>query len=294
MIDQVGKKTPKPTHPNYLNAILMVALTLFILGLTGLIGLHFRELSVLIRENIRISIFLEDSVSEMEVMQMQKKIETQPYVKSTDYTSKEDAKKEFLEDTDEDDFTEILGYNPLPASINIFLNAGYSNTDSLYVVKQHLLTQFHLEENQIKVNEKLVKSINSNLGTMGIVLGGLALLLIIVVLVMIDGTVRLAMYSNRFLIKSMQLVGATRWFIIKPYMYRSMINGLLSGILAIIALVAVVYLAQSNINDLARLQNNFLWSVLFLVLLILGVGISLLSTTRAVSKYLRMKLDELY
>lgn len=294
MSQQVGKKTPRRAHPNFLNAILMVALTLFILGLTGLIGLHFRELSVLIRENVRVSIFLKDSMSEVEIMQLQKKIETEPYVKSTTFTSKEDARKEFLTGAEEEDFTGILGYNPLPASINIFLVASYSQIDSLGIIKQQLKDKYLIDLKQIKVNEELVSSINTNLGAFSLVMGILALILIIIVVVMIDSTVRLAMYSNRFLVKSMQLVGATRWFITKPYLYRSLINGLISGMLAIVALILVIYVAQQNIIDLYKLQNNLLWIVLFLGLLLLGVGISWISTFRAVTKYLRMKLDELY
>lgn len=292
---QVGKKTPRKSRPSYITSILMVSLVLLILGMVGMIGLHFQELSHLIKENVRVSLFLPESMNEVESIQLQKKLETEPFVKYAEYVSKDQAKDEFLTlSGEEEDFEELLGFNPLPASINLYLKAEYANADSISMIRQTIDTNYGLESTQLKVNEELVTSINSNLGIVSLILGGLSLILLIITIVLIDSTVKLSMYSNRFLIKSMQLVGADRWFITRPYMARSVANGFISGVIAVAALVGLFYLLQQRIPELDQLQNILMWAILFAILIGLGIFISWWSTFRAVTKYLKTKLDELY
>ena len=295
MANQVGKKSPKRSRPSFITSILMVALVLFILGLIGLVVLHFQEMTRIVKENIQVSIYLQDNMNEVETVQLQKKLETERYVKSSEYISKDQAIEKFIEkNPSEKDFMDITGYNPLPASIDLFLNAEFMNNDSILVIEKELQEKYGLEEEQVKSDKKLIRSIDENLRTAGLILIGIAILFIFIVIVLIDSTVRLSMYSKRFLIKSMQLVGANRWFITKPYMMRSILNGFISGIIAVLVLSAAIYLAQKKFAELALLQNYLYWALLFIGLIVLGILISWWSTYRSVTKYLRMKLDELY
>ncbi len=292
---KVGKQSPKKSRPTFLTSILMVGLVLLMLGLVGMVGLHFRSLGNLIRENVRVALFLPDDMNEVGIMQLQQRLEGEPFTKYIEYTSKEEAKRDFLQMTEgAEDFEDLLGFNPLPASLNLYLTATYTQPDSIAVVKTIMAERYKFSPEQVNINEELVNAIDTNLSVAGLILVGIALLLVLVAAVMIDSTVRLAMYSNRFLIKSMQLVGADRWFITRPYLLRSVANGLLSGILAVLALLGLFTLAQRQLPELIQLQEPVWWVALFLALVTLGILISWWSTWRAVTKYLRTKLDELY
>jgi cell division transport system permease protein len=295
MTDLVGKKTPKKSKPTYITSILMVSLILLMLGNVGIIGLNIRMFTKMVKENVRISLYLSDAMNEVEIFQMQKKIETKPFVKFTEYISKEQAKKDFLALSGEDDnFDDMLGFNPLPSSIHVYLQAVYANSDSIQKIREEIENKYGKSIHDLKVNEQLVNSINSNIRMLTIVLSGISLLLVLIAVLMIDSTVRLSMYSNRFLIKSMQLVGADRKFVTRPYMGRAVVNGFISAIIAIVILSLLIIFAQKEFPDLGVLQNMMLTGALFVVLVLLGVFISWFSTYRAVLKYLKMKLEELY
>jgi cell division transport system permease protein len=295
MANLVGKKTPKKSKPTYITSILMVSLILLMLGIVGIIALNINTLTRLIKENVRISLYLSDAMNEVEIFQMQKKIETKPYVKFTEYISKEQAKKDFLAMSgEEDDFDDMLGFNPLPSTVHIYLQAGYANKDSIQSIREEIQSKYGKSIRDLKVNMEIVKSINSNIKMITIVLSAISILLVVIAVLMIDSTVRLSMYSNRFLIKSMQLVGADRKFVTRPYMGRAVVNGFLSSIIAIVILSLLVLFAQREFSDLRVLQNMMLTGVLFVALVLLGVLISWFSTYRAVLKYLKLKLEELY
>lgn len=295
MAQQVGKKHPKRGKPTYITSILMVSLVLFILGLGGMVALQFHELSTVIKEQIRISVFMKDGTNEVDIRQLQKRLETERFVKSSEYVSKEEAKERFLQMSDsESDFDDLLDHNPLPASIQIYLYADYSNPDSLALVKSSLENEYRINPELVKVNDALVESINTNVRIVGAILLGICILLVVITFLLIDSTVRLAMYSNRFLIKNMQMVGADRWFITRPYLYRGIINGFISAIIAVIVLVGFMTLAYEQVPDLKQLQDPLDWAILFAIILLTGLAISVWSTHRAVTKYLKMKLEELY
>lgn len=293
MSQQIGKKTPRKWRPTFINSVLMVALVLFILGMIGMMLLHYQELSTRIKENIKISLYLHERVNEVEAIQLQKRIETAPFVHSTEYISKEEASEKWLDMTGED-YRDVLPDNPFPAAIDINLNAGYANPDSIRNIRQGLGNDYGRYIRDLEVDETLTTAIDTNLHTVGIILLAIIALLVLITILLIDSTVRLAMYSNRFLIKNMQMIGATRWFIVRPYVYRSIINGLLSGLLAVAAIIGFLYLAQQYFPEIQQLQNLFWWGFLFLCIILLGIMISFISTWRAVTKYLKMKLDDLY
>lgn len=288
---QPGKSSAKKSKPSYLYSIIGVALVLFLLGTLGLVVIHANKLSEFFKESIEIQVILRDNVREDQVVALRDSIAHKPFVKTIEYVSKDMAAERFKKDFGED-FITLLNYNPLYASINIKANAPYVNPDSLNVIEASLTQQNIVRE--VSYQRGLVSKLNENVRKIGFVILGICVLLALVVIVLIDNTIRLAMFSNRFLIKTMQMVGATRWFIAKPFDIRSIINGALSAILAIAGLAGILYLADQFLPELSTMRDYFMISVLFIGMIIIGIFISLVSTHRSVMKYLRLKLDDLY
>ena len=293
-MDQTAGKNPvrRKRNPNFLNSILMITLVLVLLGMVGMILLNAHIFSKTLRESIRISVFLRDDVNEVEMLQLRKKIEAEPFVRTTEYISKEDAMVMYIKRNKEDP-AEILGdFNPFPASYEIGLWPAYVNKDSMESIVNRL--QEYRETKYVKSRDVVVARLNQELKTLGMVLLGISALVLLIAVTLIDKTIRLAMYSNRFLIRSMQLVGATRWFIISPYIKKGILNGFIAGILALGILIGLLILSQRTIGSITFQEEYFKFAGLFATVLTLGVLISWWSTHRAVGKYLRMKLDELY
>lgn len=290
MSQQVGKAT-KRSKPSYLYAIISVTMVLFMMGILGVLLVYSQNISNYFRENIEVSIILKDNVNEVDVLQFQKKLELEPYIKSSTYISKDEAARIMQEDLGED--LDLLDYNPLYASVNMYLKADYANKDSLAAIEEELLLNPIVEE--VYYFRAIVDLVNRNVRVASIVLGVIAGLLFLIALTLIDNTIKLLMYSNRFIIRSMQLVGATRWFIIKPFLMRGVFNGLVSGLVAVIALVGLMYYAQIKLPALKVVSDNLIgFSIIFAGVIVTGILISWLSTWRAVAKYLSMKLDDLY
>lgn len=291
MAQQPGKSSSKKSKPSYLYSVIGVALVLFLLGILGLIVIHANKLSEFFKESIEIQVILRDNVKEDQAIALKDSIARRPYIKSIEYVSKDMAAQRFKKEFGED-FINLLQYNPLYASINIKGNARYVNPDSLKIIEANLTQQSIVRE--ISYQRVLVSKLNENVRKIGLVILGVSLLLALVVIFLIDNTIRLAMFSNRFLIKTMQMVGATRWFIAKPFDIRSIINGALSAILAIAGLVGILYFADQLLPELGSMRDYFMITVLFLGMILIGICISLVSTHRSVMKYLRLKLDDLY
>jgi cell division transport system permease protein len=280
----------KKSAPSFFYSIISITLVLFLLGILGTILLFSHKISKYFRENIEITIILKDGVNQPDVFAFQKNLDRKPYVKSTRYISKEEAaaimKKQFGEDLN------VLGYNPLYASINMYLKAEYANEDSLKKIEAELLEKKIVQE--IYYMRALISLVNKNIRKVSFILGGLAILIFMISLTLIDSTIKLTMYSQRFLIRSMQLVGATRWFIIKPYLLQGISNGATSGLVALLALIGLLYYIQYKANNLILKEDLPYFIVIFVSVLLIGILISLISTYFAVNKYLRMKLDDLY
>ncbi|UYQ93288.1 permease-like cell division protein FtsX [Chitinophaga horti] len=287
---QPGKSSAKKSKPSYIYSIIGVALVLLMLGVLGLIMINATKLSVYFKESIVLNVILRDDVPEKQALALRDTLASKPFVKNIKFISKEQAAEEFKKEFE--DFTALLGYNPLYASIEISPNAAYVNNDSLKVIEQSLISQNNVRE--IHYQRALVQQLNENVRKIGLVLLVISIVLAVVVLVLIDNTIRLAMFSNRFLIKTMQMVGATRGFIAKPFDIRSIINGAVSALLAIAGLVAIIYFIESQVPELKAMRDYFMFAVLFVGLIILGIGISFLSTHRSVMKYLKLRLDDLY
>jgi len=292
MTTQVGRQTPKRGRPTYIYSIVSIALVLFMLGLLGLVILHAQKLSVYFKENVEIAIIFKDDFKESDIYQFQKQLEGEDYVRYTEYISKEEALKRLMEEFEGEDLNELLGFNPLYASVAMYLKHTYANIDSIMKIEAEILQNNIVKE--IYYPRKELDMLNKNVKKIGVVILGISLLLLLIVITLIDNTIRLAMYSSRFLIKSMQLVGATRTFIARPFTIKSIVNGLVSAIIAVLLLVAILYFSRQQIQKLEFLQDMTKFGLLFLLITFLGVFISWVSTQRAVHKYLRMKLDNLY
>ncbi|MEZ5050997.1 MAG: permease-like cell division protein FtsX [Chitinophagales bacterium] len=282
----------KSTH--YMNAILVTGLALFLLGLIGISYLSFKQEETRLKERIRISAFLNDDAKTGDVELLQRKLESEPMVKSTEFISKERA-AEIVREKFEEDISDFLGeYNPLPASVEIYLQADMVNADTIRVFREKLET--YPEVNFTKVDEQLVSSVTTGFRTAGYVMAGLCILFVVISVLIIDKTIRLSMYSNRFIIRSMQLVGATRRFITGPYVKRSVVNGILAAVLALAVLGAAVWFIHHKYGywDMQDKMLTGGFGILALILTGIGILITWWSTRRAVHKYVRMKLDDLY
>jgi len=243
------------------------------------------------KESVEVQVFLRPNTKDTARQSLQNYIASQPYVKAIRYTDKETAKKEWLKSGGED-FTEFLDNALLPTSIDFTMKENFVDSASLAAIRADISKNFIVDE--VRYPQAVVDKMQRNFNVVSGVLAGIAILVAILVIILIDNTIRLAMFSNRFLIKTMQMVGATRWFIAKPLNIRAIINGAISGVIAIIAVYAVILLSQRFLPDLKALFDAKMMWLLFFLLILLGVGITLFSTHRSVLKYLRMKLDDLY
>jgi len=292
MASQKGRT--KKSGPNYLFSIVSISLVLLMLGLIGFLMINAHQLSNYFKENIPVSIIIKDGAEDAKVKDLNKTLIAERFVKQANFVSKAEAAENFKKDYG-DDFESVLGFNPLYSSIELKLNPSHANADSLAVIESQLMQNEVVSE--VYYEKNLVTDINQKVKYAGIGLFAICILFLIIALTLINNTVRLAMYSNRFLIKSMQLVGATKWFIKKPFLGKSLLNGLISGLLAVIGIVALFLLLQSYFPAFFNTNNmeyNLLFLGLFGAIIITGVLITFLSTTSAVQKYLRLKLDDLY
>ncbi len=292
MTQQQGKGSMKRSKPSYIYTIIGVALVLFILGVLGWIFLNFQKVGTTLRENIQIHAWLTTG-NKKAVDSLKSYIGQQPYVKTWEYIDKEKAKTIYNKDGNES-WDKILNENPLPESVDFFAKAEYVQKDSLEKISADLLAKFPGVISEVQYPRDLVITITDRARKFGYALIVIAVLLSAVVIVSIDSTIRLAMFSNRFLIKTMQMVGATRGFIARPMNIRAVINGLISSAIAISAIWAVIMWMESYIPDMKVLRDVQNYVILFGSIILIGVGISVYSTHRSVMKYLKMKLDDLY
>jgi cell division transport system permease protein len=278
--------------------IVSITLALFVTGLFGVLIIYSSQLEKLVRENVRVQVYLKNGLTESQRAQIEKKLETLPYLikpagqaAPVRFISKDEAAKKFIAETGED-FTKFLGENPLHDAYLITIAPDYHTTESLSKIKKEIENMSGIF--QVYYVEELITAINNNVTRISLVLISLIAIFMIIVILLINNTIRLALFSQRFLIRSMQLVGAKNWFIQKPFVIRAMLYGLVGGLLASAGLAAVIETANRKVNDLKELQNFPLLLMLMGTLVILGALISTVSTQASIRKYLRMSLDDLY
>ncbi len=281
----------------YVSVVFSITLALFVIGLFGLLILHSNKLKDSIRENITIQIYLNKFITENDKIRINKLLTQKDYVAKegdqalVEFISKEEAAEMFVESTGED-FIEFLGDNPLRDAFTIKINPSYQQIDSLKNIETELSKVDSVFE--VVYVQNLVQTINKNITKISLVLIGFTILLLITIVVLINNTMKLALFSQRFLIRSMQLVGAKAGFIISPFVKRAGLQGLTAGIIASALLFALLTYTNSVIEELKQLQSANELLLLFGFILILGLVIGMVSTYSAVRKYLRMSLDELY
>ncbi|WP_159637599.1 cell division protein FtsX [Sphingobacterium composti Ten et al. 2007 non Yoo et al. 2007] len=281
----------KKTKSVYISTVISIALVLLMTGLLGLILVHAKNLSKYVKENIVLNVIVNDNVNEGDVLSLQKDLEKEEYVLRTEYVSKELAAKNLKEDLGED-FVEYLGSNPLLPSIDIYLKEEYANADSIQPFIDKVAKNSRVKE--IVYQESLIDMVNKNIRIISIVVLAFAVILLVIAVALINNTIRLAIYSQRFLIKSMQLIGATKSFIRKPYIIYGIIHGLIGALIAILLLIFTLQFAQKQVPELVFLQNWGQFVAIFIIVVGLGILISALSTYFAVTKYLKAKSNSLY
>lgn len=276
---------------SYLPTFFSISLVLFLAGLFGMFLLHANALKDIAKQNVQLNIYFKDDAQEADIVRMQKKLENEPYVIKATFVSKDEGLRNWQKDMGESP-QEMLGFNPFPNSIDVHFKPDFVTVDSLEVLKKQL--EKNMDVREVTYDKIVVDNIDRNVKTVGIILLSLALLMAAVSIALINNTIRLTLYSKRFIIKSMQLVGATQGFIRRPFIYRGFSVGLLSSIFASLLLLGTLYVLTENFKDLAMLQNYLHIGILLLGLGVLGMLISGLSSYLAINKYLKMKLDDLF
>jgi cell division transport system permease protein len=289
---QFGKASAKRSKPSYFMAILGVTIVLFFVGVFGWLLLNASRYTEELKEDIKLQVYLRRSATQADVDTLMQYIKSRPYTQTVEYIDKETAKKQWIE-KGETDFQELLDENPLPASIDFNLKSMYVQKDTIAAIKADLEPRPLVIES-VKYPSFVVEKMGSSVRVGLIVFAALAALFCVLSIILIDNTIRLAMYSNRFLIKTMQMVGATRGFIAKPLNMRAVLNGAIAALVAISLIYGLMLLTEYFLPYLRDLRDNSKVFILFGFLIVLGISITLFSTYRSVVKYLKMKLDELY
>jgi len=271
--------------------VISIALVLFMLGLLGLLVMNAHKLADYVKENIGFSVILKENTRDADIMQLQKYLDASVFVKETRFIPPEEAARELIQELGED-FIEILGSNPLLGSIDIRLFASYANPDSIAKIEEAFLKYPQVRE--VYYQESLVHLVNENIRKISLVILVFSLFLFVISIALFNNTVRLMVYSKRFIIKTMQLVGATRGYIRRPFMIKGLLHGFLGAILAILFLLGVVEVARRQMPEMVTFTDSQILGTLALMVLLLGVVLAWLSTTLAVNKYLRIDKDSLY
>jgi cell division transport system permease protein len=288
------KKKNLGSYP-YISVVFSITLALFVIGVFGSLVIYSKELERLVRENVKIQVYLKNQITETQRGQIEKSIASKPFTSkepnAIEFISKDEAAKEFIKETGED-FKKFLGENPLRDAFLVKINEDFHSAEQLTKIKAEVEKIGGVFE--VYYVESVIESINKNVTKIGLILMGLVALLLFIVVMLINNTLRLALFSQRFLIHSMQLVGARSSFIHKPFLLRASLHGLISGIISVALLIGLLTIATRKVEELSLIQNNDRLLILIGVLLILGILVAVTSTYRAVSKYLKLSLDELY
>jgi len=275
-----------------LTATISISLVLFLLGLIILLSLFAKNLSDYVLENLSFDIVLSENMKADQIDRLQKQLEVRSFAKSVEYISKEDAAIQLEEELGQNP-EEFLGFNPLPALLVVHLNADYAQADSISVIEQQI-KGLSADIKGIEYQEELINLVNNNLAKVGVVLFGIAALLMVISFALINNTIRLMVYSKRFLIHTMKLVGATNGFIRKPFIKSNIALGIIAAFIAMVLLIWFLFYFIEGVNEISGMISWESMGLVFVSTLILGVLISWVATYFAVNKYLHMRGDELY
>jgi cell division transport system permease protein len=277
---------------SYTGTIISMTLVLYLFGMFSFLILQADRLKDYFRENLRVSVYYRDTANEADIMLMQESLSSLPYVVKSEFVSKEEARKELQQELGED-FVDVLGYNPLPHALRLYFRADYARSDSIRAISRQLEQRTQVRE--VYYEAGLLERLDKNIRIVGIAIIGFALVLLVVSVTLINNAIRLNLYSKRFLIKSMQLVGATQWFIRKPFLARAAVNGFAAGVFAVGLTAASLWAVQEQLPLLEWMQYRRLaLGGVALGLVVLGMAISYVSSLAALNKFLQQRLEDLY
>jgi cell division transport system permease protein len=276
---------------SYITSIISISLVLLLLGIVGLLLINGRNIRKQVMESIGFNVILKENIKEADIYQLQKILDSKEYILSTDYITKEEAALE-TEQMLGEDFIHFLGYNPLPPSIRVRLHQAWANPDSVTIIEKNLMSYDSIEE--VYYKKSLLYAVNENIRQITLIILGFSALLTLISVTLINNTIRLSIYSKRFTINTMQIVGATRSFIRKPFLFTSAASGFTGSLIALALLLGLVYLLQQEFEGVISLKDYDMLSILALGVILIGIVLNWISTYFAVNKFLNMKTDKLY
>jgi len=276
---------------SYFSVVLSIALVLFLLGLLGMLVLNAKKVSDHFKEQVVVTIYLKETAKEVEIKQLEKSLAMADYVKSIEYVSKEQA-AEFLKEENGEDFMDFVGYNPLQNSIDVHLKADFVTSEHLEKISEEATSKDFVDE--VTYDNDLVNLMNENVKKISFWVLVISGIFTLIAVLLINSSIRLAVYSKRFTIKTMQMVGATKQFIRRPFVWKSVRLGIIGAALALIGMGIVLYNLNKTFPELELLSTPFLIVLLFAVVFALGIIITWISTHIATQRFLNLKTDELY
>ena len=291
MASSFDKYQKRKLISSYISVVISIALVLFLLGCLGLLVINSKKVADHFKEQVVMTIYLNDTAKEVEVNQLKKSLAMAEYTKEAKYVSKEDAAASMQAENGED-FMDFMGYNPLNNSIDVYLKADYVTTEQLTEITESLSNKAFIEE--IRYDNDLVELMNDNVKKISFWVLVISGLFTLIAVLLINSSIRLAVYSKRFIIKTMQMVGATKSFIRKPFIWKSVQLGIIGAVVALIGMAIVLYYLDLTFPELELLKNTVMIIGLFLGVFLLGIIITWISTFIATQRFLNLKTDQLY
>ena len=276
---------------SHISAVISVSLVLFLMGLLGVFVYEGQKISDYVKENIQLTVFMKENVSEPEVEIITRLLKHSPFVKSAEFISSDEAAKRLQKDLGED-FIDFIGHNPLSPSIDVKMKSEYTNADSLARFEKIIMENKTVQE--VVYQKPLIETVNKNIQAGTLIILGFGCLLLLISIALINNTIRLMVYSDRFIIRSMQLVGATRGFIMRPFLLKGLYQGLWAGIVACLMLAGIMYLGYARIEGLAQTVDKSIYYYLFPGLIVCGIFFTVFSTFLSVRRFLRLKSELIY
>lgn len=291
MPNNPAKVEQRRLRSSYVTSTISISLLLLLLGLIGLLLLKTKQLSNHVKENIHFKVILFDNVPEVEILRIQKSLDARKYVKETEYITKDDAAAGLQESLGED-FISTLGYNPLLPTIEVKFLASYANNDSIPLIESDLKEFDGIKE--VYYQKNLIQAVNENIRRISLYILLFSGLLFLIAMSLINNTIRLSIYAKRFIIRTMQLVGATSSYIRRPFLYKAIFQGVIAGLFGNLILTVIIYLLQKQMGDQIFLNDIKILAILYGIVIFLGILLNYFSTFFAVTKYLHIKTDKLY
>ncbi len=276
---------------SYFSVILSIALVLFLLGLLGLLVLNSKKVADHFKEQIALTIYLKDDAKDVEIKQLEKTLALADYTKSTQFVSKDEAAEEHSKEIGEN-FMDFLGYNPLQNSIDVYLKADFVDAAQVKEIADNLLAKDFVEE--VNYDQPLISLLNDNIKKISLWVMVISAVFTLIAVLLINSAIRLSVYSKRFTIKTMQMVGATKGFIRRPFIWLSMKLGMVGAVIALAGMAAVLYYLNQTFPELELLADPVILAILFVGVFLASVLITWFSTFLATQRFWNLRTDELY